>query len=98
MKNYELGDVLCDMHDGLHLPDGAEVVTSITVDTHGRTCGTDTGSEFITRMLRVRGIENPSRGNKQLVIVDVEVQTGHVIAACSYDGRSLMLATIKGLT
>jgi hypothetical protein len=85
------GTVLCDMHNGLELPKGAEVVTKIVVECH-------VGSTVIEDSVRrMTGDEFWGYTNKFLVVTGEDWNSGHTQAMYSYDGRRLSILEISGL-
>jgi len=85
--NY--GDVICDLHDGLSLPDGATLVKSFKVRSSG-------GPEFIRATLRDQCVTDHYT-NKTVVVIG-EADNGNLICAASYDACSLHFFEIAGLT
>lgn len=83
-----IGYEICDMHYGLDLPEGAEVVSQTSVYT-------ECGSEVINLMVR-KEIPDYQYLNKMLVVVG-ENSDGDIVAAYSYDDRNLVMLTIDGL-
>lgn len=83
-KCYELGDVLCDMHDCFRgLPDNLKICSEATLRT-------DHASEMVT-------IANNGRhpGNKFLVVVGYNRSSLRLTAVYSYDNRYFGMVELK---
>jgi hypothetical protein len=80
----ELGDIICDMHDGPS--------NNITVCSH---CSVETESAFelLTLLCESIGVRTPH--NKLAVCVGETMQADVYKAAYSYDGRRFGLFTFK---
>jgi hypothetical protein len=79
--SYDVGNVLCDMHDGFKdLPDNLEVVARIQVTT-------ESASKIITAFFGVHP------GNKYLTVVGDNMHGP--VAAYSYDARYFGLVQLK---
>lgn len=80
---YQVGDVLCDMHDGFKgLPDDLEVVRDIKVRT-------DAAGDMIM------GACGHQPCNKSLVIIGYSHSFLYLVAAYSYDGRYFGMVELR---
>lgn len=91
--SLSIGQTLCDMHDGLQLPEGVEVVgSSVIRDIEG-------GHLVIDMLLscndQFEGKYQPRYTNKMLTVVGYD--WGHQIwtAMYSYDGHTLGIFILK---
>lgn len=85
-----VGDVLCDMHDGLRLPEGVSNVVHRRIRKEGSTA-------VVAAFLTYAG-SRASYTNKYLVVADVCEHSDQVTAVYSYDDRTfgIVFFDIKG--
>ena len=78
----EVGTVLCDLHDGIDIPDGWRIESSLVVPAIG-------ASGMIQETLMESGASRfYCYCNKHLVVTGVD-HKGRIIAMGSYDDRAL---------
>lgn len=89
LEDVNFGMVICDMHDGLELPDGWSVVDSIRVHCSG-------GCKFIENAVKHNG-GDLRYTNKELAIVDewADERGSGVIAMYSWDDSFIVTYRIR---
>lgn len=84
----DIGDTVCDIHDGIRLDRiAATLIRSESIETTA-------GAEFIESTVRGKGVAGFRYVNKHLTIIG-ENEDAELILAASIDGRRLILCFVR---